>query len=228
VTTEAQPVTTEPPGPDLEAFAVPEVPAWRLLTTLACAGMLAGLLLVFVHKATQPAILAHKAAVLRAGIHEVLADPERFETLYVTEAGLSAEPPPGASEKDAERVYLGIRPDGSRAGFAVETSKAGFQDQIVVLFGYDPGTGTVLGIKVLGHKETPGLGDKIERDGFTGQFTAAATPLEGVKAGKGGGEGQIEMITGATISSRTVIGAINKALERLGPRLAAYEEPVSE
>jgi hypothetical protein len=46
------------------------------------------------------------------------------------------------------------------------------------------------------------------------------TPLTGVKPGRGEGvAGEVDVITGATISSRTVVRAINEALERVGPAL---------
>jgi uncharacterized protein with FMN-binding domain len=53
------------------------------------------------------------------------------------------------------------------------------------------------------------------------QFGGVATPLQGVKAGAGKGDSaEVDLITGATISSRTVVKIINTALERLGPALA--------
>jgi electron transport complex protein RnfG len=77
-------------------------------------------------------------------------------------------------------------------------------------------------MKVLEEKETPGLGDRIEKDtAFVGGFAGALTPLKGVKRGQSKEPSDVDMITGATISSRTVIRAINKTLDRLRPALAA-------
>jgi electron transport complex protein RnfG len=78
-------------------------------------------------------------------------------------------------------------------------------------------------MKVLESKDTPGLGDKIERDtAFTHQFPGRATPLVGIKGGGESDSATIDMITGATISSRAVIKAINDALARYGPLVRAY------
>jgi electron transport complex protein RnfG len=79
-------------------------------------------------------------------------------------------------------------------------------------------------MKVLESKETPGLGDKIEKDmDFVTAFDGVAAPIEGVKAGDGSGDPhEVDLITGATISSRTLIRIINNALERLEPMLDAY------
>ena len=77
-----------------------------------------------------------------------------------------------------------------------------------------------MGMKVLDSKETPGLGDKIFKDmAFVDQFFAKPdTPLVAVKPGAGKGRpGEIDTITGATISSKVVIDIINHGLEEWKP-----------
>ncbi len=59
---------------------------------------------------------------------------------------------------------------------------------------------------------------------FVSQFDGAQVPLTGVKPREGTGDPhEVDMITGATISSRTVIKIINNALERMGPMLESYQ-----
>jgi electron transport complex protein RnfG len=84
----------------------------------------------------------------------------------------------------------------------------------------------MLGMKVLESKETPGLGDKIVKDtAFINQFSRVEGPVQGVKKGQEKGKpNEVDMITGATISSRALIRAINTTLERVGPLLAAYSK----
>ncbi|MFQ5456989.1 MAG: FMN-binding protein, partial [Myxococcota bacterium] len=67
------------------------------------------------------------------------------------------------------------------------------------------------------------LGDRIVKDAdFVAQFAGRVPPLAGVMAGRGkGGPSEVDLITGATISSRTVVRIINGALARLGPGLDA-------
>jgi electron transport complex protein RnfG len=203
-----------------------EVPSWRLLVTLGGAGAIAGLLLVFVYQATQPAIQAYRAMVLRQAVQEVLKGPERWDTLYVVGDGLVAQPPAGVDAASLEMVFLGYREDGQPIGFAITGGEFGFQDIIDLIFGYDPQTRTVIGMKVLANKETPGLGDKIEKDSaFVAEFDGRVAPIVGVRAGRAtGAANEVDMITGATISSRAVIAIINHRLERLGPMLEAYLE----
>ena len=203
---------------------VKEVPAWRLLATLGVGGAIAGLLLVVVYQATLPAIEAYKAKKLREAIHEVLKGPARHETLYLVGGKLTAELPDGADPKQLERIYLGFDANKRPVGFAIAAGEAGFQDVIELIFGYDPASRKLLGMKVLESKETPGLGSKIESDAhFIGQFDGVVGPVKGVKKGRGtGADNEVDMITGATISSSAVIRIINDALKTWTPYIEAY------
>jgi len=200
-----------------------EAPSWRLIATLGIAGAAAGLLLVFVFNATQPRIEAYKEKMLSLAIAEVLGDPHRVETFFLLDGELASELPPGVDARRTERVFLGSDREGGRIGYAILAAQPGFQDVIKLIFGYDPDESRVLGMKVLESKETPGLGDKIEKDlSFVEQFGGASAPLVGVKPGQGdGGADQIDMITGATISSRAVIKIINEGIARWSPLLRA-------
>ena len=204
--------------------APPPVPSWRLLVTLGGAGALAGLLIVLAYDWALPNIEKAKAEVLRAAIAEVLHEPERADTLYLHGSALVATLPAGADAAKVERVYRGYAAGGKPAGYAIFASRTGFADKVEMLVGYDPATRQVLGITVLSEKETPGLGDKIETPSFTAQFAGRVAPLTGVKGtAPAGDRSAVVMITGATISSRTVVRGINDAVARWQPLLEAYE-----
>lgn len=194
----------------------------RLVSTLALAGALAGLVIVLVHQWAQPRIEAHQAEVLRAAIYEVLAGPERYATAFLVDGVFTTDPPPAVDTAGLERVYVGYDEADRPVGIAVVGAEPGFQDVIRLIFGYDPGEEQVLGMKVLESKETPGLGDKIEKDSsFVAEFAGVATPLLGVKPGSGRGtDAEVDMITGATISSRAIIDIINHRLTALGAPLS--------
>lgn len=196
------------------------VAAWRLFATLGIGGAVAGVAIVVAYGLTLPTIERNKAARVRAAVEEVLKAPARFDTLYVAGGALRDAPPAAASEQ----VFVGYAADGRRVGFAITAAEPGFADVVRLMFGYDPDSRELLGMTVLESKETPGLGDKIEKNRqFVAQFAGVATPLRGVKAGKRSGDPhEVDMITGATISSRTVIRAINRALDRFGPMIDAY------
>lgn len=200
----------------------PEQPAaTRLVGTLGTAAILAGLAIVFVHQWAQPKIEAHRARELRVAIQEVLGGPERYEPKLVVDGEVLDSLPAGADSTAAATVYAGYDATGSLVGFAIPGEKPGYQDVVRLIFGYDPGADEVLGMKVLESKETPGLGAKITTDStFIQQFEGIEPPLEGVKE-DADEPGQVDMITGATISSEVVIEIINERLEALEPALGS-------
>ena len=211
--------TVETAAPD-----EPRVSPVRLIGTLGVSGALAGLAIVLVFQWAQPRILQHRAEAMRAAIEVVLSGPARYETLYVLESGLSTEPETGADTVTADKVFLGYDGDGRPIGYAIMGSEPGYQDFVTLIFGFDVQQARLLGMRVLDNKETPGLGDKIVKDsGFVSGFVGVTPPLLGVKVGVGAGDdSEIDMITGATISSRTVIDIINHRIEALEPALSAY------
>ena len=202
-----------------------EVPSWKLLSIMTAAGAVAGLLIVTAFQVTLPRIQHHQGEVMQLAIREVLKSPASFDTLYLHGGALVKTLPAGTSSKGLEKIYLGYDGGGRRIGFAVSAAENGFQDLVTLMFGYDASSRRVIAMKVVANKETPGLGDKIEKDSaFVGEFLGAVAPLRGVKPGTGKGDADIEMITGATISSRAVIRIINNAIARWQPLMDAYRE----
>ena len=211
----------EPTTPEnQEAPVIEEVSTFRLVATLAIAGALAGLLIVLVNQHTKPIIDIYKAEQLRIAVYEVLPGIERYNTYYLVDDALSLTLPEGAKESEYKRVYVGYDTSDKVQGVAISRGESGFQDVVQIIFGFDPATGKLSGMKVLDSKETPGLGDKIFKDmAFVEQFFAGPeTPLVGVKIGAGKGlPNEIDTITGATISSKVVIDIINHGLEEWMP-----------
>lgn len=207
------------PPPAVQETATP---SWRLLMTLGVAGALSGLLVAVVYELTLTPIQAHRAAVMQGAIAEVLQEPARLDTVYMEGGKLVARPVGPAGE--LPRAFLGYDATGRRIGVAILAGEPGFSQVISVIFGFEPGSGRLLGLKVLDQKETPGLGDKIVKDtSFVGQFARVVAPLKGVKRGTGADANEVDMISGATISSRAVIRIINNAVARWRPLLVAYQ-----
>ena len=213
---------------DQTASAEQEVPlekpvsTFRLVATLGIAGMMAGLLLVLVNQHTKPLIDAYKAEQLQKAVYEVLPGTDRYDTYYLVDDSLSLTLPEGVKESDYKRVYVSYNNDNQLHGVAMSRGESGFQDVIMVIFGWSPKTGKLMGMKVLDSKETPGLGDKIFKDlPWVAQFfDGPDTPLIPIKPGAGKGQpGEIDTITGATISTKKVIEIINNGLEEWKPYL---------
>lgn len=203
-----------------------DVRSWKLLALMMSAGAIAGLLIVTAFQATLPKIEAHQSEVMQAAIREVLKAPASFDTLYVYRGALVKRLPAGTAAKGLERVYLGHDAAGKPIGYAVSAAENGFQDLVTLMFGYDAAKHQLIAMKVIGNKETPGLGNKIESDSaFVNGFVNVEAPIAGVKRGAGtGARNEVVMLTGATISSRAVIRIIDDAIARWQPLMDAYHE----
>jgi electron transport complex protein RnfG len=201
-----------------------DVSSFRLVITLTIAGALAGLAIVLVYMWAQPRIEAYQARVLAEAVTEVLAGADRYRTVFMDEDGAFKAQPAADTAGLEERIYVGYDAADNPVGVAVVGAKAGFQDVIRLIFGYDPDTGEVLGMRVLDNKETPGLGDKIVKDStFVDQFVRVATLIQGVKKGReSGADEEIVMITGATISSQAVIDIVNMRVDALRSPIETY------
>ena len=109
---------------------------------------------------------------------------------------------------------------GKPAGWVVKTGGQGYADRIEMLIGFDPHVAAITGLFVIEQKETPGLGAKIIsphwRDQFVGKKTA--TPLTVVKGGIQKAQ-DIDALTGATISSRSVVRIVNRTVSDLAGEL---------
>ena len=202
----------------------PNIRPSRLMVVLVAFGAACGLALALAFEWTQPRIEAHQARLTEAAVREVLKSPDHFTALYVVSGKVTAQAPANADPATVDRVYLGYDKAGQPIGFAVPGSGPGFQDNVKLIFGYDPVGDQVTGMKMIDQRETPGIGDKVEKDmEFVKEFMGPKAPIEGVKAGQGQGNPHtVDMITGATISSRAVIAIINKRLAALAPALKAF------
>lgn len=203
-----------------------QVSSLRLLVTLGVAGALAGLLIVGAYESATPAIEANRVATIDRAIREVLLGIDRYEPLYLDGGLLTATAPHGKDEHSGPGVYAGFDATGRLVGYAVTAREPGFQESIELLYGFDARAKSVLGLAILSSRETPGLGDKIQHDGWRAQFEGRITPVLGIKKGAPATPASVEMITGATISSRSVIAAINRSIERWTPLLTSHSAGV--
>ena len=103
------------------------------------------------------------------------------------------------------------RKDGNINSFAIKTyTNNGFGGRIDLIVGFYI-DGTVKNFKLLKHGETPGLGSKADEPKFKNQFDGFNPNRHKFKVKQDGGE--IDGITAATITSRAVIDAIQRAVD---------------
>ena len=178
-----------------------EAGSFRLIATLGIAGFLSGIILVGVYLYTKPFIAENKAKALEKAVFEVLPGTVRFEPYYWTGNELAK----ASGQEDL--IFFGYDQADKLTGVAIPGEASGYQDIIAALAGYNPDQKVIIGLKVLESKETPGLGDKILLDAdFKNNFKALAVvpDIEVVKKGEKKNPNQMEAITGATISSKTI------------------------
>lgn len=101
---------------------------------------------------------------------------------------------------------------GAPVGAVMSITTQGYSGPIAMAVGVDA-QGTLTGLRVLTHTETPGLGAKITGTGFAGQFKGLRTDALKLKKDDPAA-GRVDAITAATISSRAVTEAVRAAVER--------------
>jgi electron transport complex protein RnfG len=124
---------------------------------------------------------------------------------------------PGAAKGEQQEagemtVYRAVSESGGLVGWVVKAGGQGFADKIELLVGLNPGATEITGLYVLDQKETPGLGNKIVEQDWRSQFVGKSAAA-GLTVTKGTATGnEVEAVTGATISSDSVVGIINQAV----------------
>jgi len=161
----------------------------KLGMILAVFCVLSAGILAAVYLFTQPRIESNSKSAFISSMREVLPEANSFKSLKCGEG----------------KVYAGMK-GKERVGAAVLIEQRGYGGTIEILVGIDL-AGTIKGMKILNHRETPGLGAGISAPGFLKQFMGKTTkdPIEA--------KNDIEAITGATISSRAVCVGAMKALK---------------
>ncbi|SHJ52992.1 RnfABCDGE type electron transport complex subunit G [Tepidibacter formicigenes] len=108
-------------------------------------------------------------------------------------------------------VYKGL--DGSDiVGYTIKTAPKGYAGVVEVMIGI--GTdGTIHGVSIGNHAETPGLGAKAANEEFKGQYKGKSVDknIEVIK-NPGPKENEIVAISGATITSKAVTDGVNEAM----------------
>ncbi len=95
------------------------------------------------------------------------------------------------------------------SGIAMEvTGAGGYGGDVVIMLGIDPLNANFTGMEIIQHQETPGVGSRIEEDGFRSQWhnVPLSEPVKLVSDG-----GPIDGISGATYSTRAVLNGTDQA-----------------
>jgi electron transport complex protein RnfG len=195
-------------------------------------GALCGLLIAVAYEWTRPLIARNRAAALQRAIAQVLPGTSASRAFTLGPDEVFAPLEPGAAAAAGARVvHAGYDAAGRFVGVAIPGEGPGYQDVIRLLWGYSPAQQAVVGLYVLESRETPGLGDRIAFDPvFLRNFErldeatgALRHAVVAVRSGGGGGGArapwQIDVITGATVSSRAVARIVGEGAAYHAPRV---------
>lgn len=215
--------TTQTPIPGVTVETPSSI---KMILTMAAIGLAAGILIVMTFQLTLPTITRNKAIALNKAVFDVVPGAK---TKVVFKLDGETLVPMEGEDDSAVKFYACYDDAKNLVGIAMEASGQGFADILRILYGYSPQCNCVVGMKVLESKETPGLGDKIEKDeNFLANFdaleavvaedgTSIVNPIVMVKFGEKTNPWQVEAITGATISSRAIANILNASTAVTAP-----------
>ena len=159
-------------------------------------------------------LIAGVMAAALAGVNSITAPRIAQLTAEKTQKAIEAVLPGGGEEVDVPAVDAGCgvsKVYKGENGYAVEVTPGGFDNTITMMVGVN-NEGNVLGISIISHTETAGLGavaaaNTSAGEAFRAQFVGQSGSVSVSKDG-----GQIDALTGATITSRAVCVGVNAAL----------------
>jgi len=174
----------------------------------------------FINMVSTLVVITAVAAFALAGVYELTKEPIARAKMAKKIAALNQVLPEFDTVISEKISFLGMAmplefnfamKDGDTIGIAIETyTMMGFSGLIKAMVGFEP-DGTIIDVVHLEHKETPGLGDKIEKkkSNWSDQYKGKHPETFDLKVIKDGGE--IDAITAATITSRAYSDAVNRA-----------------
>lgn len=179
---------------------------------LALCALIGTSLMVIVNGHSKPYIADNERQVLLRSLNSVIS-PDTYSNNILNDV-LRVKDQQLLGSKDPILVYRARKDTKPIAAALTVIAPNGYNGNIYLLVGIDF-SGKITGVRVVKHRETPGLGDAIEskRSNWIELFShkSLANPDEvGWKVKRDGG--QFDQFTGATITPRAVVGAVHKAL----------------
>ncbi len=206
---------------------------WPMYRAVIGVGVACALVIVVVYEVTKPIIQRNKINLRMQAVMQVLPGAQRSATFRLQENGRFEPTSPDSEGTDL--VFAGYDQRGELVGVAIEARGMGYQDIIRLLYGYSFDAQTIIGIRVLESRETPGLGDRIETDtDFLKNFEkldvrvsedgdSLIHPIEFVRPGEKNEAWQIDGISGATISSQATAQMLRESSQWWIPRVRASQ-----
>jgi Na+-translocating ferredoxin:NAD+ oxidoreductase subunit G len=173
----------------------------HILLTLTLIGLVSGGVLSLVNAWAAPLIAENQRQATERAIFLVQPESQRYELL----------------ETGDFTVFRVFDESNQPLGYALVHGGQGFQSTITLVIGVSSDLATITGIEVLDQNETPGLGTVIKEEGFLSQFLrmSVAEKIGWVKGPPADGANQVQVVTGATVSTRAVVEIVNEGIAEL-------------
>ncbi|MEA3444695.1 MAG: RnfABCDGE type electron transport complex subunit G [Bacteroidota bacterium] len=181
----------------------------NMVLTLFIVALAASTALGYIYELTKEPIRLAKEKKVTDAVKAVLPP---FDSLHVSYKLMPAD------EKDSLEFFPAYNAEGELVGTAVKSyTNTGFSGYIAIMAGFTK-DGNISGYAILDHKETPGLGTKMEpwfkNPDKPGRYIIGKNPsINNLTVSKDGGE--VDAITAATISARAFLDALDRAAKTL-------------
>ena len=190
----------------------------KMLITLTATAVFMGGVLAGFYKFVEPKIEENRLIEEKRAIMAVVDGIADYEIIEVEVEGKKGP--------EILQLFRGVDAEGKLVGYAFGAKGPGFAGIITMMVGLKVDLKHLSGMNVLDQIETPGLGNIIVKEKFTGQFRGLLIEpkIEYIKNKKPVKPNQIQAITGATISSVAVVDALNSRIAVVLPLIADLEK----
>jgi electron transport complex protein RnfG len=161
----------------------------KITLNLVIIYLIGGIILAAVYAKTSPIMYRNAVLEKETALKKLMPEADRIEKIG------------DWTIHDKHAEYFIARKNNATAGYIIQSFGKGYSSYINTLIAVDTEF-RIQKISILGHAETPGLGDEIESDSFKNQFTGKDP--EHLKVLKTETTEYVQAISGATISSRAV------------------------
>ena len=208
----------------------------KMIFAMATIGIICAFLIVVTYESTKVTIENNRAKALEDAVFQVIPGITKTKTFQLNPDQTFTEMT--TNNPKVQKVLAGYDDKGAFKGVAFQGSGKAYGDVLSLLFGYDPEQQKIIGFYVLESKETPGIGDKIEKDPFLANMKSMDVALNDdhstlkneiktVKNGQKTNGWEIDAITGATITSRAVGNILNTSSKEWIPKIYKNKQTFS-
>ncbi len=194
--------------------------ATKMILVLMLIAMISGVSLSLVNDLTAGIIRDNLAKELHGSIFQVLPAAVDVKVIEANPSFFFADDESSlrniaAADDEPIFLYQGLNEQNKPVGFAYVSEATGYGGIIKVMIGVDHESEEIVGVTILDHVESPGIGSRIEEDTFRNQFLGVVV-TDPITIGQ-----DIQNISGATVSAKAVTKAIRQDLEAA---IMAYRE----